>query len=111
MGPTQMPLENTPLEDSFKSWKFFNSHLFWLNSHPFFASWSRNTADLQALRTRQARPGCEFNQKRYEFNFFFNNSASRMNETDLNSSSSKPILASNFHEDTQDNLLDGWMGV
>ncbi len=32
-----------------------------------------------------------------------------MNETDLNSSSSKPILTSNFHECTQDNLLDGWM--
>ncbi len=62
MGPTQMPLENTPPEDSFKS-----------------------------------------------FNFFLINSRSRMNETDLNSSSSKPILASNFHEDTQDNLLDGWM--
>jgi hypothetical protein len=26
----------------------------------------RNGADLQALRTRQARPECEFNQKRCE---------------------------------------------
>ncbi len=34
------------------------------------ASWSRNAADLQALRTRQARPGCEFNQKRCEFKIF-----------------------------------------
>jgi hypothetical protein len=51
-------------------WKFFNSHLFWLNSHPFFAWWSRNAADLQALGTRQARPGCEFNQKRCELKNF-----------------------------------------
>jgi hypothetical protein len=27
-------------------------------------------ADMQALRTRQARPGCEFNQKRCEFKIF-----------------------------------------
>jgi hypothetical protein len=44
--------------------KFLIHTFFWLNSHPFFASWSRNAADLQALRTRQARPGCEFNQKK-----------------------------------------------
>jgi hypothetical protein len=50
--------------------KLLNSHLFGLNSHPFFASWSRNAANLQALRTRQARPGCEFNQKRCEFKNF-----------------------------------------
>ncbi len=35
-------------------------------------SWSRNVADLQALRTRQARPGCEFNQKRCELKNFLN---------------------------------------
>jgi len=56
------------LQDSLR--KFFNSHLFWLNSHRFFASWSRNAADLQALRTKQARPGCEFNQKRCELKIF-----------------------------------------
>ncbi len=47
-----------------------NSHLFWLNSHPFFVSWSRNTADLQALKTRQAQPAFEFNQKGCEFKIF-----------------------------------------
>ncbi len=35
--------------------QIFNSHLFLVKF---------NAADLQALRTRQARPGCEFNQKK-----------------------------------------------
>jgi hypothetical protein len=48
-------------------WKFFNSHLFWLNSHP-----GRACLVLRACRSAAfLDQGCEFNQKRCEFKIFF----------------------------------------
>jgi hypothetical protein len=51
--------------------KFFNSHLFWLNSHPGRACLVLRACRSAAFLDHDAKKGCEFNQKRCEFSFIY----------------------------------------
>ncbi len=50
--------------------KFFNSHLFWLNSHPGRACLVLRTCRSATFLDHDVKKGCEFNQKRCEFKIF-----------------------------------------
>ncbi len=50
--------------------KIFNSHLFWLNSHPSRACLVLRACRSAAFLDHDAKKGCEFNQKRCEFKIF-----------------------------------------
>jgi len=51
-------------------WKFLNSHLFWLNSHPGHACLVLRACRSAVFLDHDAKKGCEFNQKRCEFKKF-----------------------------------------
>jgi len=50
--------------------KFFNSHLFWLNSHPGRACLVLRACRSAAFLDHDTKKGCEFNQKMCEFKIF-----------------------------------------